>query len=245
MSNSTAQICAVLLRKFEKTAAIVLWILNFCRDVIKRDKSEHYLREILGAIIKHYSSQISWRDLVKAMSIDHTHTAIDYVALLEAMDAVFVQAALIEDKLVAAPKKARKFMFNDPFIYHAIYAWLNPTKNPYRDQIQTTINNPILCGKLVESCVITHFRRYYEKTFYIKAEGEVDLAYIEAKAFKPIEIKWTKQLHPKDLKQVLKYKNAQIWAQVYSPGTLENTPILPLPWALFNLDNIIQNRRED
>jgi len=133
---------------------------------------------------------------------------------------------------VAAPKKARKLMFNDPFIYHAIRAWLHPTKNPYRDQIQTAIQDPKLCGGLVEACVITHFRRHYEKTFYIKAEGEVDLAYVDADAFWPIEVKWTKQLHAKDLKQVLKYKNAQIWAHVDNRRELGNTPILPLPWAL-------------
>lgn len=204
-------------------------------DVIKRGKSEHYLREILGAIIKHYTSLVSWRDLVKALSIDHTHTAIDYVSLLESMDAVYVQAALIEDKLVGAPKKQRKFMFNDPFIYHAIKSWLNSSKDPYAEQILPSIQDSMLSGALVESCVVTHFRRHYEKTFYIKAEGEVDVAYVDAETYWPIEVKWTNQLRSKDLKQVLKYKNAQIWAHVDYCRTLDNIPVLPLPWALLRL----------
>ena len=86
-------------------------------DVIKHGKKEHFLRELMAAILKHYSTQISWRNLVSALSIDHTKTAIDYISLLESMDAVFVQSALIEDKLVGAPKKQRKFMFCDPFIF--------------------------------------------------------------------------------------------------------------------------------
>jgi len=77
-------------------------------DIIKRGKKEHYLRELTGAIIKHYNSQISWRSLVSALSIDHTQTAIDYISLLETMDAVFVQLALIEDKLVGAQKNIVK-----------------------------------------------------------------------------------------------------------------------------------------
>lgn len=38
------------------------------------------------------------------------------------MDAVRVLPALLEDKLTAAPKKARKLMFSDPFILHAVTA---------------------------------------------------------------------------------------------------------------------------
>jgi len=157
------------------------------------------------------------------------------VSLLESMDAVYVQAALIEDKLVGAPKKQRKFMFNDPFIYHAIRSWLNPTKNPYIELILPSIQNSKVSGTLVESTVVTHFHRHYEKTYYIKAEGEVDIAYVDSETFWPIEIKWTNQLHSQDLKQVLKYKNAQIWAHVDYTRTLDNIPVLPLPWALLRL----------
>ncbi len=176
-----------------------------------------------------------WRELVKALSIDHAHPAIDYVGLLESIDAVYVQAALIEDKLVGAPKKQRKFMFNDLFIYHAISAWLNPSKDPFNEQILPSIQNPELCWALVESCVVTHFRRHYEKTFYLKAEGEVNVAYVDKERFLPVEVKWTNQLRSKDLTQVLKYQNAQIWAHADYSRTIENTPVLPLPWAILRL----------
>ncbi|OGT49382.1 MAG: hypothetical protein A3F17_00700 [Gammaproteobacteria bacterium RIFCSPHIGHO2_12_FULL_41_15] len=204
-------------------------------DVIKHGKKEHYLRELISAILKHYSSQISWRNLVNALSIDHTQTAIDYINLLESMDAVFIQSALIEDKLVGAPKKHRKFMFNDPFIYHAMQAWLKPTTSPFTTQITPTINDSVTASKLVESIVATHFSRHYP-TYYIKAENEVDVAYIKDNQFFPIETKWTHQLRPSDLKQILKYKNGEIWCKLDEKSEIQNIPIWPLPWALLSQD---------
>jgi uncharacterized protein len=198
-------------------------------DMLKRNKQESYLKEILRAIIKRYGSQVTWNALAKDLSIDHHKTVAEYVSLLESMDAVFVQAALLEDKLTAAPKKARKIMFADPFIFHAICHWLLP-------EADTTAIEPLL----VEACVATHFRRYFP-TYYIKAEGEVDVAYIKDKQFWPIEIKWTQQLRAKDLKQVQKYRNAEIWAKVLKQASIGHLPAKPLPVALIEM--IMANNR--
>ncbi|MBB72034.1 MAG: ATPase [Legionellales bacterium] len=203
-------------------------------DVIKHGKNEHYLREILTAIIKHYSSQVSWRNLVGALSIDHTQTAIDYVELLTSMDTVYVQAALIEDKLVAAPKKPRKFMFCDPFILHAITAWLTPHKDPFAEHIIPAVTESIQSAKLVEAIVVNHFQRHYP-TYYIKAESEVDVAYVDNGKFWPIEVKWTKQLRPNDLKQISKYPNGKIWAKTKQARELNDLPVIPLPYGLAEL----------
>jgi predicted AAA+ superfamily ATPase len=147
-------------------------------DVLKRGKQEHYLREVLEAIIKRYGSQLTWNALARDLSIDHPKTVADYSALLESMDAVFVQAAILEDKLTAAPKKARKLMFSDPFIFHAVRAWLSPCKDPYSQQVVPLTSDPDWAARLVEACVATHYRRHFP-TYYIKAEGEVDIAYMD------------------------------------------------------------------
>ena len=68
-------------------------------DMMKRGKQEHYLREVMTAIARRYGSQVTWNSLAKDLSIDHPMTVADYVALLASMDAVFVQPALVEDKL--------------------------------------------------------------------------------------------------------------------------------------------------
>lgn len=203
-------------------------------DILRRGRHEHYLREIVQAIIKRYGSQITWNALAQDLSIDHPKTVADYIALLASMDAVFIQDALLEDKLTAAPKKARKLMFTDPFIFHALRAWLFSVNDPYQDQVQAVIEDPVLCSKLVEACVVTHYRRFYP-TYYIKAEGEVDIAYVDKERFWPIEIKWTQQLHIKNLKQVSKYANAKILTKTKSPGIIQGIETEPLPLALWNL----------
>jgi predicted AAA+ superfamily ATPase len=203
-------------------------------DMIKRGKQDHYLREILHAIIKRYGSQITWNALGHDLSIDHPKTIADYISLLESMDAIFVQSALLEDKLTGAPKKARKVMFTDPFVYHAIQAWLVPVNDPYKQQILPLLQNSIACSTLVECCAVTHYRRHYP-TYYIKAEGEVDIAYVKNKTFWPVEIKWTEQIREKNLKQTLKYPNAMILTKNISAGSIQHIPTQPLPLALWNM----------
>jgi uncharacterized protein len=200
-------------------------------DMLKRGKQEHYLREILSAIIKRYGSQITWNALAKDLSIDHHKTVSEYCALLEAMDALFIQSALLEDKLAAAPKKAKKIIFTDPFIFHAIRFWLQPVENPYQAQICSAVNDARLSSNLVEACVISHFRRFYP-TYYIKAEGEVDIAYIAKNHFWPIEVKWTNQLREKNLKQLKKYPNARIFAKTKQYGKIDKIKVEPLSLAL-------------
>ncbi|MDQ1238700.1 MAG: uncharacterized protein QG577_885 [Thermodesulfobacteriota bacterium] len=203
-------------------------------DALKRGKQDHYLREILQAIVKRYGSQTTWNSLAQDLSIDHPKTVSEYVELLATMDAVFVQPALIEDKLTAAPKKARKLMFTDPFIFHAARSWLTPVEDPYTQQAVPLINDPEWTGRLVEASLVTHYRRYYP-TFYIKAEGEVDLAYIAQNRFWPVEVKWTGQIRPKDLKQIAKYSNGRILTKSRQSGHILGIPTDPLPIAMLRL----------
>ncbi len=203
-------------------------------DVIKRGKQEHYLREILGSIIKRYGSQVTWNALASDLSIDHPKTVADYIELLASMDAVFIQAALLEDKLTAAPKKARKLMFSDPFIFHAINAWINPGQPISSVESANTGVPPDLAGRLVESCVATHYRRYFP-TYYIKGAGEVDIAYVYQNRFYPVEVKWTSQLRPKSLKQIVRYPNPLILTRARRRGMIKGVPTEPLPLALFRL----------
>jgi uncharacterized protein len=203
-------------------------------DVLKRGKQEHYLREVLEAIVKRYGSQVTWNVLAHDLSIDHPKTVSDYVTLLASMDAAFVQPALAEDKLTAAPKKARKLMFADPFIFHAVSAWLTPREDPYSQQVRLIVSDPEWAARLTEACVVTHYRRYYP-TYYIKAEGEVDIAYVDQNRFWPLEVKWTKQLRPKNLKQIAKYPNGCILTRSRQHGHILGIPTEPLPLAILRL----------
>ncbi len=203
-------------------------------DVLKRGKQEAYLREVLSAIVRRYTSQVTWNGLAQDLSIDHPRTVADYVELLERMDAVAVLPALREDKLGPAPKKAKKLMFCDPFILHAVRAWLEPRSDPYNDQMLPLSQDPVWSSQMVEACVSNHFRRFFP-TYYIKARGEVDIAYIRAGRFWPVEIKWTNQLRPKSLKQIARYGNGEIWSKSRHAGEIEGVKVLPLPIELLRV----------
>jgi predicted AAA+ superfamily ATPase len=203
-------------------------------DVLKRGKSEHYLREVLGAVVRRVGSQVTWNSLAKELSIDHPKTVADYMELLSSMDAVFIQPALVEDRLVGAPKKARKLMFSDPFISHAVRAWLEPTQDPFADQVLPAAEDPVQSGRLAEAVVATHCARHWP-TFYIKAEGEVDVAYVDEGRFWPIEVKWSENIRPKDLKQISKYPNGRILTRSKTPSTAHGLPTIPLPLALLRM----------
>ncbi len=87
----------------------------------------------------------------------------------------------------------------------------------------------------LEDPEITHYRRHYP-SFYIKAEGKVDLAYIAHDRFWPVEVKWTGQVRPKDLKQIAKCKNGRILTKTRQFGQILGIPAEPLPLRIFLLD---------
>ena len=205
-------------------------------DILKRNKRGNYLLEILGAIIKRLGSQITWNALSANLSIAHPKTVADYIDLLASMDAAFVQHALLEDKLTAAPKKAKKVVFTDPFVFHAVNFWLNPVENPFNHQVQPLLSDVKWASRMTEACTISLFRRKFP-TYYIKAKGEVDLACVDKGRFWPVEIKWAGQLLPKQLKQILKYPNGLILTKSKVLGEISGVPTLPLPLALLRLDD--------
>jgi hypothetical protein len=203
-------------------------------DMLKRGKSEPYLKEILRAINRRTGSQVTWNALARELSIDHPATVADYVHLLADMDAVFIQPALNEGLLTAAPKKARKVFPTDPFIGHAIRGWLQPVPDPFTEQILPACRSSEASSMLVEAVLVTHARRWFP-TYYIKSEGEVDLAVVDEGTFWPIEIKWRTQSRPKSLKQIRKYPNGIVAARCRRPHRLEDTPVYPLPVVLCQL----------
>jgi len=212
-------------------ATYVDWIRG---DVLKRGRNESSLREVLGAIHNRLGSQVTWNNLAQDLSIDHPATVASYMSLLADMDVIFIQPALVEDKLRAAPRKARKVHFTDPFIAHAVRSWLTPVADPFRELVGTAPREPHWGARLAESCAVTHVRRWFP-TFYIKAAGEVDIAFVNHGRFWPVEVKWTRQIRPEELKQARKYRTARIWSRHEHPRTIGGLPVEPLPVALVRM----------
>lgn len=203
----------------------VQWIVG---DILKRGKQERYLREIVSAIIPRLTKQISWHNLASEMSIDHHKTVADYIDLLCRMDVAVVLMALREDKLKASPKKAKKICINDPFIFHSLRGWVKNEADGFKLSMELVVGKSDLKNALIESVLASIFNRSSE-TFYIKAEGEVDIALVKGKIFFPIEIKNSPTLNKGTLKQILKYNNGIIAYAGSEIGKFENLDVIPIP----------------
>ena len=94
--------------------------------------------------------------------------------------------------------------------------------------------DPEWIAALVEACAVTQFRRHHD-AFYIKGKGEIDLAVVRNGRVEAIEIKWTSQLRPKDLKTIAAHPNGRILNRAFRPGSILGVPTEPLPVALFRL----------
>jgi len=185
-------------------------------DVLKHNKQEKYLFEVLRGIIRTYATQVSWVSLSKDLSIEHHKTVSDYIAILEDMHAVRIQEALAEHTLSAAPKKAKKLYFEDPFILHAVENMLGRPRNDIEPA-------------LAETAAVIHFARRQGKTYYIKGnKGEVDIASVNGKGFFPVEVKWSRQIRPDEIKQILCYPRGLILYRGSRTRSIAHIQCVPL-----------------
>ena len=137
------------------------------------------------------------------------------------MEIIYVQEAFDQNKLRAFPKKAKKIFFWDPFILRTVFKILGE---------KSTIDT----SKIVEGIVVSHFARKYP-TYYLKADGEIDVVTIDHEKPSFIEVKWGNQIRPKDLKQIKKYKNTLILTKMLEEGKIDDIPTYPLVKKLLEL----------
>jgi predicted AAA+ superfamily ATPase len=206
------------------------WVIG---DLLKRNKKETFLKDIIAALSDRLTKQISIHNIASLTIIQHHATVQEYLEILKDMDVIFIQQALREDKLKPAPKKAKKVHFADPFIAQALISWAKDIAIPWEFAKEQIMTESSLKENIVEGCVSSLLRRKYT-TYYIKSEGEVDVAIIFKKKFLPVEIKWTEDLRKRDLKQILKYKKGIIGYRGLQIGRFEHLHVLPIPiLALF------------
>lgn len=200
------------------------WIIG---DFIKRGKSEETLLLVLQTIYDVGVSQVTFSGLTQRSGTISKETFIDYCRLLERMDVVFFLEAFDQNKKRGFPKKAIKVHFTDPFIANVIEKWLVREQRLGQNRRDEATQ--------VESCVAAQYR-HLAPIFYIKAEGEIDLVVVTEGDFVPIEVKWSNQIRPHDLKQLKKYKNSVILSRGFASGKIEEITSYPLP--IFLLDHV-------
>jgi predicted AAA+ superfamily ATPase len=194
-------------------------------DVLRLDRSERYLREVLTGIHRRQSSQVTWNAFAKELSIDSPKTVADYIAILERMDVLQVVPALVEHTGGPAPKKARKVYFADPFVHRAVLSWLGE---------DDALESDARLQRDLEGVFAAHVGRAGD-VFYIKGDGEIDVAFYEQRHLHLVEVKWTAQLRPEELKEIRRRGRGTIAARVARSVTYEGLPVLPAAVVLLRL----------
>lgn len=191
------------------------WIVG---DFMRLNRNQKNLLQVLFAIINCYGSQVSFQTLSQHTEGLSKDTVNEYCSILERLGVIGIQHALDQNKLRGAPKKHKKIHFLDPFIACAMYQLvdLQYQKLKLFDE-----------SLLIESVCYNYFMRKYA-TYYIKGDGEVDIAYVDKDFFVPVEIKWRNQIRVKDLKQIKKYTNAFILAKQKGESVIDGVKAFSL-----------------
>ena len=106
--------------------------------------------------------------------------------------------------------------------------WVNTVKAVFDFSKELTSSPSELKNALIEGTIAALFNRRW-KSYYIKAEAEVDIAVVLQKRFIPVEIKNSLVLNKKDLKQILKYRHGFFGYAGSEIGYFEHLPVLPIP----------------
>jgi hypothetical protein len=208
----------------------IQWIIG---DILKYNKSENYLFEILKGIKSSYNTPVSWNNISKYLSIEHHATIADYCNILVSMHVLHIQEALLEHKLTGAPKKNRKIYFRDPFIDHTISCYINPALS--FDQVSRDIKDNKFASSYVEAVAVDHCKRW-APTYYIKGDkGEVDIAVIQGTRIYPVEVKWVKNIRPEDIKEIQRYPRGIVLNQGMEHGMVKNIYLVPLVRFLIHI----------
>lgn len=73
------------------------------------------------------------------------------------------------------------------------------------------------------------------EVFYIKADGEIDVAFYAQRELQLVEVKWTSQLRPEELKEMRRRGRGLIAARVARSVQYEGLPVVPAAAVLLRL----------
>lgn len=188
-------------------------------DMLRWDKRETYVAQLLKRVIDTLSSQVSWRSLRKGTDVGHETTVSDYIDVLKSS---FVLCPLyVLDRSRGGPNynKEKKIHFRDPFIFHALNGWVNQVPS-YPEALR------FLAGegktKLVESVVCDHLMRLayniypideYEPTmnlmYWKSKKNEVDFVLKYKSDYLPFEVKYTSSFSRREINGIYSFTSGK------------------------------------
>ena len=178
-------------------------------DMLRWEKRETYLAQVLRSVIDTLGTPVSWRTLQKDTDIGHPATIAEYV---DALKSSFILSPIyVLDRGRDAPsyRKEKKIHFRDPFIFHALRGWANQYSsyqealNYLTGQGKPRILESVVCDHLSRLAYDLHPTDEFEpvnRLFYWKsASNEVDFVLRFEEAYLPIEVKYTSSLSRRDI----------------------------------------------
>ena len=170
-------------------------------DILRWDKREIYIAQLLKRVIDTLSSQVSWRSLRKGTDIGHETTVSDYIDVLKSS---FILCPLyVLDRSRRGPNysKEKKIHFRDPFIFHALNGWVNQTPsypetlNFLSGEGKTRLVESVVCDHLIRLAYNIYPTDEFEPTmnlmYWKSKKSEVDFVIKTNAEYIPFEVKYS------------------------------------------------------
>ena len=222
-------------------------------DIIRWDKKESYLRQILRRVFETIGNPISWNTLKENTVISSHNTVAEYIDILKDSFVLYYLSFYDTAKNKPIYHKNKKIHFYDPFFYHALKAWVYG-KDPFEESINSLKDTQII-GMLIESIVGSHLIRlafllakqkqlfdYEQALFYWKSKKkgrEVDFIIdISGLILLPIEVKYQSKITKSDRYSIIDFHKSSGINRgiILSKDIMElegNNNIITLPVWLF------------
>jgi predicted AAA+ superfamily ATPase len=153
--------------------------------VLRLDRNERYLREVLGAITDRYGSQLTWNALVSELSIEssedcrrlHRHPGADGCG-----------------RSSARARRARARPGAEEGPQGVLRRPVHPSRGarvPWAGGLGARSDAHL--QRDLEAVLACHVARTAE-VFYVKGAGEIDVAWYAGRQLQLLEAKWSRQL---------------------------------------------------
>ncbi len=170
-------------------------------DILRWDKRETYIAQLLKRVIDTLSSQVSWRSLRRGTDIGHETTVSDYIDVLKSSFILCPLYVLDRGRRGPNYSKEKKIHFRDPFIFHALNGWVNQTPS-YPETLsflsgegRTRLVESVVCDHLIRLAYNIYPTDEFEPTmnlmYWKSKKSEVDFVIKTKDEYIPLEVKYS------------------------------------------------------
>lgn len=185
-------------------------------DMYKLKRSEEFTLRLVEQIPKHLTSKISLSRLARETGMASALTASEYLELLERMFILFKTPYFSLDQKRPNIKKNIKVYFQDPFMLASLVSKAEGVLDEAFQAAQSYFSSKFM-PQIAEMLVGSILNRFYNKRLFygMSKNKEIDFVVKKGKVWKYFEVKYQRNISPKDivLPEVLKNKKITIITQ--------------------------------